>query len=75
MARKLYGGIESFRKDMDQCFDWVKAFSGLELKPVLFPDGVDEDEARHQLSQTIVAQPALFSIEFALSRLLKSLNI
>lgn len=36
MARELYEGIESFQNDMDQCFDWVKTFSGLELKPHLF---------------------------------------
>ena len=75
MARDLYQSIESFRQELDQCFDWMREFSGFELKPILFPDRLPNERARSQLSQTIAAQPALFSIEYSLSRLLKKLGI
>ena len=71
MSLKIYTQIESFRKDVDHCLALVEAFSGFDLKTVLFPGNTPEKIARKQLSQTICAQPALFTIEYSLYKLLE----
>ena len=75
MARDLYENLDSFREDLDHCFEWVSAFAGFDLKPILFPEESAEVDTQNRLSQTAAAQPALFSIEYSLSRLLKELGI
>lgn len=75
MGRDLYDNLESFREDMDQCFEWAKTNSNIDLKSILFPDNIDGEEAQNNLSQTIAAQPALFSLEYSLSRLLGKMGL
>ncbi len=42
---------------------------GLDLRTVLYPEAEHTAQAREQLGQTLIAQPALFVIEYALARL------
>lgn len=58
MGRELYQSHPSFKVDIDRC----DALLGGELLPVLFGERTQIDQTRH-------AQPALFSLQYALARL------
>ena len=65
MGRELYRFQPVFRREFDFCAEAVKAETGFDLREILYsPNG----EAS-LLNQTAVAQPALFSIEYALARM------
>ncbi|HSC29466.1 MAG TPA: type I polyketide synthase, partial [Vicinamibacterales bacterium] len=58
--------------------NWMKArgTGGIDLKKMLAPRGdAPEDEEAAQLNCTLYAQPALFTIEYAMARLWQSLGI
>lgn len=75
MTRGLYKQVESFRNDVDGCLKILNSLLEFELKSVLFPENAQRDEAIKQLSQTAAAQPALFTIEYSLAKLLNRLGI
>lgn len=70
MTRELYKVIGSFREDLDHCLAIASEQLKTDLKSILFTDHISEELARRQLSQTLVAQPILFSTEYALAKLL-----
>jgi acyl transferase domain-containing protein len=67
MGRGLYQDEPLFRATVDRCVALIEPYLGLNLLDVLYPD--DKDAAAEQLNQTAIAQPALFTIEFALAKL------
>lgn len=69
MGRELYETEKSFRETVDQCCDLFHPHLGLDLRKLLYPLAGQEEEAQKQLTQTIITQPALFVIEYALARL------
>ena len=62
MGEGLYRAEPNFRRALDRCFGLFEA-EGIALRDALFGD----DEAR--LTRTLYAQPALFSVQIALSEL------
>ncbi len=62
MGEGLYRAEPNFRRALDRCFGLFEA-EGIALREALFGD----DEAR--LTRTLYAQPALFSLQIALSEL------
>ncbi|MEW6367290.1 MAG: amino acid adenylation domain-containing protein [Acidobacteriota bacterium] len=70
MGWDLYRSERLFREQVDYCAGRLKPRLGLDLRTLLYPDS-DEDRKRssEQLRQTLYAQPALFTIEYALARL------
>ena len=68
MARGLYERETSFRRDVDRCAELLRPAIGVDLRTLLFPVG-DPSAAAAQLQQTAIAQPALFTIEYALANL------
>jgi len=68
MARGLYDALPDFRATVDECAERLQPLLGLDLRAVLFPAPADVEAARQQLTQTALAQPALFTIELALAR-------
>lgn len=68
MGAALHRDHPVFREALDRCLDLFEA-DGVALRPILFGD----DEV--QLSRTLYAQPALFSIEIALAELWRSWGI
>ena len=62
MGEGLYRAEPNFRRALDRCFGLFEA-EGIALRDALFGD----DEAR--LTRTLYAQPALFSVQVALSEL------
>ncbi|WP_433527968.1 SDR family oxidoreductase [Micromonospora sp. CA-263727] len=60
MARDLYGEDPVFRAELDRCLDLFPAT----VRAALFPAG----EPQANLTETELAQPALFAVEYALAR-------
>lgn len=69
MAADLYKEEPVFRQQVDRCAISLLPPLGLDLRTVLYPGEEEIEQATQQLSQTVLAQPALFVIEYALAKL------
>ncbi|MEI5663845.1 amino acid adenylation domain-containing protein [Bosea sp. CCNWLW174] len=69
MARELYAGEPVFRRTVDLCCELLKPELGLDLRSLLYPSNGGDPE---KLSATLLAQPAIFTLEYALAQLLMS---
>ncbi len=69
MALELYKFEATFRKHIDICAELLKPHLGVDLRDILYPAVSESENARHKLSTTSIAQPALFVVEFALAQL------
>ncbi|MDT4955720.1 MAG: hypothetical protein QOJ02_3858 [Acidobacteriota bacterium] len=69
MALGLYEHEPVFRDCVDACATLLTPHLGLDLRTVLYPLDEEIEEAARQLQQTSLAQPALFTIEYALAEL------
>src|SRR5215213_5611651 len=68
MGAKLYEHEAVFRREVDRCLEILQPQLGFDLRQVLFTDEDRAVEASERLKQTIVTQPALFVIEYALAQ-------
>jgi len=76
MAQELYQTEATFRAHIDYCSTVLQPYLQLDLRKVLYPTAPEDMSTMQQLlSQTEVAQPALFMIEYALARLWMSWGI
>ncbi|HEY0096953.1 MAG TPA: type I polyketide synthase, partial [Archangium sp.] len=75
MGRELYETEKPFRQEVDACARFLEPLLGLDLRRVLDPEPGREDEAARELTQTRLAQPALFVLGYALARLWMSWGI
>ena len=73
MARGIYESEDVFRAEVDRCAELLQPHLGLDLRKLLFT--ADNTEATAQLTETCIAQPALFTIEYALAKLWMSWGI
>lgn len=70
MGRVFYESEPRFRALVDHCSELLEPLLGLRLTEVLYPsDGADLEAAADQLKHTLLAQPAIFVIEYALADL------
>ena len=69
MGRDIYDQESVFRREVDRCADLLLPLLGEDIRKVLFPAVEKEAVATEQLTQTAMAQPALFLIEYALGQL------
>ncbi|HEX7182937.1 MAG TPA: condensation domain-containing protein [Thermoanaerobaculia bacterium] len=69
MARELYAAEAGFREVLDRCAKGLMRPLGVDLRTLLFPRPEDAAAADERLQQTAFAQPALFSVSYALGRL------
>lgn len=70
MGQALYRDEPEFRVIVDQCAELALPVLGRDLREVLFPAGGDTEDARAALRNTAFTQTGLFTIEYALARLL-----
>jgi acyl transferase domain-containing protein len=70
MAREVYGLEPIFRSQVDFCSKRLRPHLGFDLREVLYPAESEVERAAQQLDQTATTQPALFVVEYALSKLL-----
>lgn len=69
MGRDLYQGEPVFRQVVDQACDLLAGSAATDLRSlILAPE--EDPEAAARLAQTAVTQPALFTVEYGLARLL-----
>lgn len=70
MGRAFYESEPRFRATIDRCSELLRPHLGLSLTDVLYPaEGTDLEAAAEQLKHTVLAQPAIFVIEYALADL------
>ncbi len=70
MGRAFYESEPRFRETIDRCSGLLLPHLGLRLTEVLYPaEGADLEAAADQLKHTVLAQPAIFVIEYALADL------
>jgi amino acid adenylation domain-containing protein len=69
MARDLYMTERVFRDAVETCANILLKDAKLDLLSVLYPKAGDEETATEQLTQTMIAQPAIFVVEYALAKL------
>ncbi|MCR9191503.1 MAG: SDR family NAD(P)-dependent oxidoreductase [Gammaproteobacteria bacterium] len=70
MASDLYQQQPMFRQHIDYCSEQLIPHLGLDLRTVLYCESQEQIEKSSELlTQTALAQPAIFVIEYALARL------
>ncbi len=71
MGLDLYKKEETFRRDIDRCFDYLTSLIGEDIKYVLYPrDEQQRIEAETKIHRFYYTQPVKFIFEYAYSRLL-----
>jgi amino acid adenylation domain-containing protein len=75
MGRELYENETTFRKVVDRCAEILLPHLGLDLREFLYPHDGGAEEAKSRITETVLAQPAIFVVEYALARLWKSWGI
>ena len=74
MGSELYAHEAVFKLTVDECADLLQDELQLDIRSIIFPESCDEiSEAK--LKNTCFAQPALFTIEYALAKLWMSWGI
>lgn len=68
MAEDLYEKEAVFKQALDQCAEIIKSEIDVDLLSLLFPPADLREEMAEQLRSTHLAQPAIFSIEYALAQ-------
>jgi acyl transferase domain-containing protein/thioesterase domain-containing protein/acyl carrier protein len=68
MGAGLYRTDRVFREHADQCAELLRARTGTDLRPILYPDRPFTESDTLQFAQTHLTQPALFITEYALAR-------
>ena len=74
MGRGLYEHEAEFRRHIDRCAEILRPLMADDLLSLLYPT-VDSPDARQRLMSTVAAQPAIFSVEYALAQLWMSWGI
>ncbi|ULA61382.1 MAG: Carrier domain-containing protein [Nitrospira sp.] len=65
MGRSLYEHERTFKRQVDQCAALLAPHLGRDIRSILFPSVPGESELIHR---TVLTQPALFVLEYALAR-------
>lgn len=69
MAKGLYRCEPVFKQAVDYCVEFLKPILEVDLRDIMYPSEENEEEAARNLNNTLMAQPALFTIEYALAGL------
>ena len=70
MGKALYDTEPVYRESIDYCAEYLNKELGVDLREQInLSNNTSEKEARAALSQTYIAQPALFIVEYALCKL------
>ena len=69
MGRELYEREPVFSSELDHCAELLRSSLGVDLREIIFTKDLSPEEAALRLADTRFAQPALFSVEYALAKL------
>ncbi|HEX8560544.1 MAG TPA: SDR family oxidoreductase [Pyrinomonadaceae bacterium] len=75
MGADLYREEPAYREHLDACAELLRPRLGLDLRDFLFPAPGRAAEAEAQLRQARLLMPAVFSVSYALARLLTSWGV
>ena len=75
MGLELYETESEFREHIDRCSEILKPHLGLDLRDIIYPAKENAEEATHNLKNTLITQPALFTIEYSLAKLWMSWGV
>jgi len=75
MAAELYETEPVVRRSIDHCAKVLKSHVGIDLRGLLFPSQRKRGEAADRLLNTEWAQPAIFTVEYAVAQLLRSWGV
>ncbi|MCU0287363.1 MAG: SDR family NAD(P)-dependent oxidoreductase, partial [Acidobacteria bacterium] len=76
MALDLYRSEPIFRQEMDRCFAILKSLMDYDLKEILYPSLKNNPITGDLLiNETEITQPVIFTIEYALTKLLMTWGI
>jgi amino acid adenylation domain-containing protein len=75
MAREIYESEPVFREAVDRCAKILLPHLELDLRTLLYPPQGTSEEAQRRVTDTIIAQPAIFTVEYALAQLWMSWGI
>ncbi len=75
MCKGLYEHEAVFKEAVDQCATILTASLNLNITDLLYPQDSDSDSASAKLAETQFTQPALFTIEYAMTKLLQSWDV
>jgi len=75
MGRELYESERVFRESVDQCAEILHAPLRADLRSLLYPEEAASEEAKRRVTDTVIAQPAILAIEYALAQLWMSWGI
>ena len=75
MGRELFETEPVFREQVGRCCEMLRPHLELDLRTVIYPAQDRLEEAKGQVTQTFIAQPALFVVEYALAKLWMSWGI
>ncbi len=74
MGRQLYAHYPHYRTIVDNCAQIVRDTTGVEILATVFAEK-DNEPAKQRIDQTDLTQPAIFTMSYALARLLMSWGI
>ena len=72
MSLELYRTEPEFQEQIDRCCELLRPHLSSDLRDILYPKDGQVESALKTLEQTLIAQPALFAVEYALAKLLIS---
>ncbi|HEX5423596.1 MAG TPA: amino acid adenylation domain-containing protein, partial [Candidatus Acidoferrales bacterium] len=75
MGRELFETEPVFREAVERCSEILRPEVGADLKDLLCPEGAVSHDACQRITETILAQPAIFTVEYALAQLWTSWGI
>jgi amino acid adenylation domain-containing protein len=75
MCREIYQAERVFREAVDRCAELLQPALGADLRTLLYPAESADEETKRRVTETIVAQPAIFTIEYALAQLWMSWGV
>jgi len=75
MGLELYETESEFRGHIDRCSEILKPHLGLDLRNIIYPAKENLEEETYNLKNTLITQPALFTIEYSLAKLWMSWGV
>lgn len=75
MSARLAAKDRTFATHLDQCVQLFADRAGIDLRPLLSAQAEGSDSAQERLDETDHTQPALFAVEWALSRTLFDMGV
>jgi amino acid adenylation domain-containing protein len=75
MGRQIYESEPVFRETIDHCCKILRPHLDADLLPLLYASNEASAEEKRRLTDTILAQPAIFTVEYALAQLWMSWGV